>query len=74
MPKRSSHCISLSVILINFVSKMGKNYYPQLFLEKCEFIAKQKKTSRYINNDIETSSDDLDRAASIEENFQEQNR
>ena len=74
MPKGSCHCISLSVILINFVSKMGKNYYPQLFLEKCEFIAKQKKTSRYINNDLETSSDDLDRAASIEENFQEQNR
>lgn len=67
MPKGSSHCISLSVILINFVSKMGKNYYPQLFLEKWEFIAKEKKTSRYINNDLETSSDDSDQEDSNEE-------
>ena len=28
MPKQGSYCISLSVMLIKSVLKMGKNYYP----------------------------------------------
>ena len=31
MPKGGSHCFCLSVILIDSVFQMGKNYYPQMF-------------------------------------------
>ena len=32
------NCVCLSVILIYPVVKMGKNYYPQVFLEECKYI------------------------------------
>ena len=48
MPKEGSHCICLSVILIDFVFKIGKNYYPQMFLEECKYIVKEKEVTRQI--------------------------
>ena len=30
MPKEGFRCVCFSVILIDYVFKMGKNYYPQL--------------------------------------------
>ena len=59
IPKKGSHCVCLSVILIDFVFRIGKNY---LFLEECKQIFKMTK---YIADIIEISSDDFD-----EENFQ----
>ena len=38
MPKEGSPCISLSMTLIYFVFKTGKNFYPQVFLEECKYI------------------------------------
>ena len=37
-PKDSSCCICLSLIFIDSVFKMGKNYYLQVFLEECKHI------------------------------------
>ena len=34
MPKESSHCICLSVILIDPVLKTDENYYPRVFLKE----------------------------------------
>ena len=34
MPKESSHCICLSVILIDPVLKTDENYYPGVFLKE----------------------------------------
>ena len=62
IPKKGSHCVCLSVILIDFVFRIGKNY---LFLEECKQIFKEKKMTKYIADIIEISSDDFD-----EENFQ----
>ena len=42
MPKECSHCICLSVILIDSVFKTSKNYYPQVFIE-CKYTVIQKK-------------------------------
>ena len=36
MPKDGTHCVCLSMILIDSVVKMDKNYYPQIFLEECK--------------------------------------
>ena len=34
--------VCLSVILIDSGFKVGENYYPQVFLEKCKYIVKEK--------------------------------
>ena len=57
--KEGSYCIFLSVILIDFVFKISKYYYPQMLLE-CKYIFKGKKVIRYITDDLKPSSDDFD--------------
>ena len=39
---------------------MGKNYYPQMLLERSSYITKEKKMPKYITDNVETSSDDSD--------------
>ena len=41
----------LSGILIDSVSRTGKNYYHQVFLEECQFVVKEKKMPEYITYD-----------------------
>ena len=53
--KEDFQCISLSVILINSVFRTGKNYYPQVFLNECKYVVKEKKIPNYIINDVEIS-------------------
>ena len=65
--KDGSQFIYLSAILINSLFRSGKNYYPQVFLEKCNYVVKEKKMPKYITNDIEISSDS-EREDSDEEN------
>ena len=55
IPKEGSQYICLSVILIDSVFRTGENYYPQVFLEECKYVAKEKKISKYIIDDIEIS-------------------
>ena len=72
IPKEDSQCICLSVILINSVFRTGNNYYPQVFLEECKYVVKEKKISKYIIDDIEISSN-FERENSDEENSDEEN-
>ena len=46
VPEECSQCICLSVILIDSVCRSGKSCYPQVFLEECKYIAKEKKTAK----------------------------
>ena len=32
---------------------MGKNYYVQVFLEKCRYVVKENKRTKFINADLE---------------------
>ena len=64
--------ICLSVILISFVFRTGKNYHPQVFLEECKYVVKEKKISKYLIDNIEISSDS-DRKNLDEENSDEKN-
>ena len=50
--KEGSQFICWSVILINSVFRTGKNYYPQVFLEQCKYVAKEKKMPEYITDNI----------------------
>ena len=39
---------------------MGKNYYPQVFLEECKYIVKEEKIKRYISDYVEITFNDFD--------------
>ena len=43
--KKAFSC--LSEILINSVFRIGKNYFPQVFLQECKYVVK-KKRPKYI--------------------------
>ena len=47
--------------MIDFVFKTSKNYYPQVFLEECKYIVKEKKMSEYITDETGSSSGDSDK-------------
>ena len=53
--------------MIDSVFRTGNNYYPQVFLEECKYVVKEKKMSKVIIDNIEISSD------SNEENSDEEN-
>ena len=44
-----------------------------MFLEESKYVVKEKKTSKFITDDIEISSDDSDMENSDEENSNEEN-
>ena len=58
--------------MIDSVFRTSKNYYPQVFLEDCKCIVKEKKIPKYIIDDVEISSDS-NRENSDEGNFSEEN-
>ena len=57
MPKEGLHCNCLSVVLINSVFKMDKNFILKYFQENIKKIVKEKEMNKYINEDLEISSD-----------------
>ena len=67
MLKKGSQWIYLSVILIDFVFRMGKNYDPQQVLLECKYVVKEREIPKYINGNVETFSDDSDKEDSNEE-------
>ena len=64
--------LNLSVILTDSVFKTGKSYYPQVFSEECKYVVKERKTSKYIIDEIKIFSDS-DRENSDEENSNKEN-
>ena len=58
--------------MINFVFRIGKNYYSQVFLEEFKNVVKEKKIPKYIIDDREISFDS-DKSNYDEENSSEDN-
>ena len=58
------------MIFIDFIFRACKSYYPQVFLEECQYIVKEKKIPKYVIDDIEISSDS-DEKNSDEDNSDE---
>ena len=47
--------------MLNSVVKVGRKYYPKVFLEECKYGKRKNKMFNYINDDFEmTSSDEND--------------
>ena len=63
--KEGSPCICLSVIFIDSVFRTGKNYYPQVFIEKYNDVVKEKEILEYITYDLEISFDDQENSDEI---------
>ena len=58
----------LTVILIDSVYRKDENYYPQVFLEECKYVVKERKMSVFITDKIEIFYDDFDKEDYDEEN------
>ena len=59
-PKGDSSYKCLSLIMLDSVVKVGKKYYPQVFLEECNYVKRKNKMFNYINDDLEMTSSDED--------------
>ena len=57
MPKEKAPCKCLSII-IDSVIKANKKYYPQTLLEECKYIQEKIKTENYIDDDLDSDSND----------------
>ena len=77
MPNESLECVCLSIILLGSVYKKDNRYYPQVFLEKCKYVVKEKRIHNYIIDDGEISFDsdeeDLLKKIQVEKSSDEEN-
>ena len=48
----------LSLIMLDAVIKVNKNYYPQTLLVECKYVIRKNKIKNLINNDLNLSSSD----------------
>ena len=60
--------------MINSVYRKDKHYYLEVFLEEYKCVIKDKKTPKFITDNIEISSDDSDRENFDEENSNKENQ
>ena len=57
MPKEDAPCKYLSIIILDFVIKRNKKYYPQKRLEECKYVQEKIKTKNYIDENLKIESD-----------------
>ena len=47
--------VFVSVILIDFNFKKSKNYYPHVILGECNYVEKENKMTKFINDELKIS-------------------
>ena len=57
IPKESMHYTCIACITIDFVKRMEKKNYPQIYLEKCKHKSKKIKMTKFINTESESASE-----------------
>ena len=55
--KENMHYTCIACITIDFVMKMDKKYFPQVYLEECKYKIKKIQMSRFINAELDSESD-----------------
>ena len=58
IPKEKEPCKCLSIIIMDSVIKSNKKYYPQTFLEECKSVQEKIETENYIDEDLNSDSND----------------
>ena len=48
----------LSTIMLDSVIESDEKYYPQTFLEECKYVQEKIKFENYINQELDSNSDD----------------
>ena len=51
------HYTCIACIIIDFVMKIGKKNYPQVYLEECKYRVKKMQMSRFIGTELDSESD-----------------
>ena len=67
VPKENMHYTCIACITIDFVIRMDKKIYPQVYLEQCKFKVKKIQMSRFINTKLKSNSDSDSEAESKSE-------
>ena len=57
LPKENMYYTCIACITIDYVLRMNKKNYPQVYLEECKYKIKKIHTSRFINTELETDSE-----------------
>ena len=57
MPKEKVPCECLSIILLDSVIASEEKYCPQTFLEECKYVEEKIKFENYIDEELESNSD-----------------
>ena len=60
MPKEKAPCNCLSIIMLDFIIKAKKKYYPQTLLQECKYEQKRLKTENLTDDDLEKRFSDND--------------
>ena len=58
VPKENASYKCLSLIMLDFVIRVSKKYYPQTLLEECKYVIRKNKMENLINDDLNLSSSD----------------
>ena len=58
MPKEKASYKSLSIIMLDSVVKVKKNYYPQTLLEECKYEIKKTKMENFADDELKASLSD----------------
>ena len=56
IPKEKAPCKCLSIIMLDSVIKVNKKYYPQTFIEECQYVQEKIKKENYIDDDLKSHS------------------
>ena len=58
VPKENASYKYFTLIMLDSVIRVNKNYYPQTLLEKCKYKIKKNKMENLINDDLVLGSSD----------------
>ena len=58
VPKENASYKCISLIMLDSVIRVNKNYYPQTLLEEYKYVIRKNKMENFINNDLRLSSSD----------------
>ena len=57
MSREKVPCKCLSIIMLDSVTESDEKYYPQTFLEECKYVQEKIKFESYIDEELDSDSD-----------------
>ena len=68
VPNKNMHYTFIACITMDFVMRMDKTYFPQVYLKECKYKIKRIQMPRFINAELKSDSSDSDLEAVPEYN------